>query len=124
MVVVLIVYISLFLACLQPFIQVGLRADSQTVRDLACKTVGIRMPLFSATSYPCFSSINFPFLSELHLFVITVQVIIICIPNLRVEYFLQVTFLLEESDNDAVLAIQLIIDYGIYPLLLECLLNG
>ncbi|XP_022139464.1 uncharacterized protein LOC111010386 isoform X2 [Momordica charantia] len=66
-------YGASFIPHFMPFIQVGLRADSQTVRDLACKTV---------------------------------------------------TFLLEESDNDAVLAIQLIIDYGIYPLLLECLLNG
>lgn len=56
-----------------PFVQVGLRADSQTVRSLACKTV---------------------------------------------------TRLLQESDETALLAIQLIIDYGLYPLLLECLLNG
>ncbi|KAL0545825.1 hypothetical protein IC582_015721 [Cucumis melo] len=56
-----------------PFVQVGLQADSQTVRTLACKTV---------------------------------------------------TRLLQESDETVPSAIQLIIDYGIYPLLLDCLLNG
>ncbi|XP_022981236.1 uncharacterized protein LOC111480433 [Cucurbita maxima] len=56
-----------------PFVQVGLQADSQAVRSLACKTV---------------------------------------------------TRLLEETDPTTQLAPQLIVDYNIYPLLIECLLNG
>ncbi|KAG7037420.1 26S proteasome non-ATPase regulatory subunit 5 [Cucurbita argyrosperma subsp. argyrosperma] len=56
-----------------PFVQVGLQANSQAVRSLACKTV---------------------------------------------------TRLLEETDPTTQLAPQLIVDYNIYPLLIECLLNG
>ncbi|KAK7257191.1 hypothetical protein RIF29_30981 [Crotalaria pallida] len=55
------------------FVQVGLQADSQAVRSLACKTV-------------------------------------IC--------------LLENLDNDYKVAARLITDFNIYPLLLDCLVNG
>ncbi|XP_061341167.1 uncharacterized protein LOC133287553 [Gastrolobium bilobum] len=56
-----------------PFVQVGLQADSQAVRSLACKTV---------------------------------------------------TCLLENLDNDNKVAARLISDFNIYPLLLDCLING
>lgn len=56
-----------------PFVQVGLQADSQAVRSLACKTV---------------------------------------------------TCLLEELDCDTDVAARLIAEYNIYPLLLDCLVNG
>ncbi|KAF3442474.1 hypothetical protein FNV43_RR16390 [Rhamnella rubrinervis] len=56
-----------------PFIQVGLEADSQIVRCLACKTV---------------------------------------------------TCLLENVNDNSISAAQLIIDHNIYPLLLDCLVNG
>ncbi|XP_028807476.1 uncharacterized protein LOC114762185 [Neltuma alba] len=56
-----------------PFVQVGLQADSQAVRSLACKTV---------------------------------------------------TCLLEEADNDTDVAARLITEYNVYPLLLDCLVNG
>ncbi|KAJ7981773.1 ARM repeat superfamily protein [Quillaja saponaria] len=56
-----------------PFLQVGLRADSQVVRSLACKTV---------------------------------------------------TCLLENFDKDTAFVARLIIDFNIYPLLLDCLVNG
>ncbi|XP_006464808.1 uncharacterized protein LOC102617116 isoform X2 [Citrus sinensis] len=56
-----------------PFVQVGLTADSHSVKRLACKTV---------------------------------------------------TCLLEDSDLEASCALQLLIDYEIYPLLLDCLING
>ncbi|KAK1584700.1 hypothetical protein Q3G72_035400 [Acer saccharum] len=55
------------------FVEVGLKANSQVVRRLACRTV---------------------------------------------------TFLLENSREEALCAIQLIIDYDIYSLLLDCLING
>ncbi|TKY66471.1 26S proteasome non-ATPase regulatory subunit 5 [Spatholobus suberectus] len=56
-----------------PFVQVGLQADSQAVRSLACKTV---------------------------------------------------TCLLDNFDNDYKVAARLIKDFNIYPLLLDCLING
>lgn len=56
-----------------PFVQVGLQADSDAVRSLACKTV---------------------------------------------------TCLLESLDNDYKVAAHLIKEFNIYPLLLECLING
>ncbi|KAF7836690.1 26S proteasome non-ATPase regulatory subunit 5 [Senna tora] len=56
-----------------PFVQVGLQADSQVVRSLACKTV---------------------------------------------------TCLLEDLDNHTDVAARLITEYNIYPLLLDCLVNG
>ncbi|KAL5565291.1 hypothetical protein UlMin_028455 [Ulmus minor] len=56
-----------------PFVQVGLKADSQIVKGLACKTV---------------------------------------------------TCLLDSWDEDEVTAVQLVIDYDVYPLLLDCLENG
>ncbi|GMI63633.1 hypothetical protein like AT3G15180 [Hibiscus trionum] len=56
-----------------PFVQVGLKADSQIVRCLSCKTV-----------------LSF----------------------------------LENFDDKSLSAIKLIIDYDIYPLLLDCLING
>ncbi|KAJ1442409.1 Armadillo-type fold [Sesbania bispinosa] len=56
-----------------PFVQVGLQADSQAVRSLACKTV---------------------------------------------------TCLLENIDNDYKVAAHLITEFNIYPLLLDCLING
>lgn len=56
-----------------PFVQVGLKADSQIVRSLACKTV---------------------------------------------------TCLLEHLDDNTVSPARLIVDCDVYPLLLDCLLNG
>ncbi|KAK7313087.1 hypothetical protein VNO77_37479 [Canavalia gladiata] len=56
-----------------PFVQVGLQAESQAVRSLACKTV---------------------------------------------------TFFLENVDNDYQVAAHLITNFNIYPLLLDCLING
>ncbi|KAE8692272.1 26S proteasome non-ATPase regulatory subunit 5-like isoform X2 [Hibiscus syriacus] len=56
-----------------PFVQVGLKADSQIVRCLSCKTV---------------------------------------------------LFFLENFDDKSLSAVKLIMDYDVYPLLLDCLING
>ncbi|KAJ6776252.1 26S PROTEASOME NON-ATPASE REGULATORY SUBUNIT 5-RELATED [Salix koriyanagi] len=66
-------YGASFIPLYMPFVQVGLTADSQLARCLACKTVSC---------------------------------------------------LLENIDEKTISAAQLIIDNGVYPLLLDCLING
>ncbi|KAK4576873.1 hypothetical protein RGQ29_027423 [Quercus rubra] len=66
-------YGASFIPQYMPFVQVGLKADSQIVRSLACKTV---------------------------------------------------TCLLEHFDDNTISPARLIVDHDVYPLLLDCLLNG
>ncbi|RVW14063.1 hypothetical protein CK203_089292 [Vitis vinifera] len=106
-----------------PFVQVGLRADSQVVRCLACKTSDFVYRLLSSIFISAFSLYRQSASLAVHA-VLSHLIGRMALQFMNENSWKNVSCLLENFGENTVPAAQLIVEHDIYPLLLDCLING
>lgn len=105
----------------QPFVLVGLGADSQKVRRLACIAVSCYL-VFLKFIHKKLIQLEEQNALSLVFYLILVNCWNKWVPDLKRLSLFQISSLLENTDKR--IAVHLVLQHGVYPLLLSCIIDG